>query len=70
MATLHPPLISFPIPMSSEAYREHLILKILDQGLPDGFEVFHNVNWSSLHHGNQTFGELDAVVLAPSGHMM
>ena len=56
--------------MSSGAYREHLILKILDQGLPDGFDVFHNVNWSSLHHGNQTFGELDAVVLAPSGHMI
>lgn len=70
MATLHPPLIDVLRPMSSGAYREHLILKILYQGLPDGFDVFHNVNWSSLHHGNQTFGELDVVVLAPSGHMM
>lgn len=56
--------------MSAGAYKEHLILEILDQGLPDGYDVFHNVNWSSLHHGNQTFGELDSVVLAPSGHMM
>lgn len=44
--------------MSSEAYGEHHILKILDQGLPEAFDVFHNVNWSSLHHDNQTFGTL------------
>jgi thymidine kinase len=56
--------------MLSGAYREYHILKILGQGLPRGFDVFHSVNWSSLHHGNQTFGELDAVVLGPSGHMM
>ncbi len=44
---------------------------LLQQGLPDGFSVFHNVDCSSLRDGKQSFGELDAVVVvAPSGRVM
>lgn len=68
MAILHPPLSSLH-PTSAGAYRERDILAILEQGLPAGFDVFHNVDWSSLYGGSQSFGELDAVVVAPSGHV-
>jgi hypothetical protein len=56
--------------MSAGAYRERDILKLLDQGLPDSFDVFHSVDWAAMHQGFQNFGELDAVVVAPSGHLM
>lgn len=69
MATLHPPLSTFH-PLSAGAYRERDILSLLEQGLPDGFDVFHNVGWSAMHGGIQSFGELDAVVMAPAGHLM
>lgn len=69
MATLHPPL-STVHPLSAGAYRERDILNLLEQGLPDGFDVFHSVDWAAMHDGNQSFGELDAVVVAPTGHLM
>ena len=69
MATLHPPLSSLH-PSSAGAYRERDILNILEQGLPDGFDVFHNVDWAAMHGGIQGFGELDAVVVAPTGHLI
>ena len=43
---------------------------LLEAGLPDGFDVFHNVDWSSMRDDQQTSGELDAVLVAPSGHVM
>lgn len=69
MATLHPPLSTFH-PTTAGAYRERDILTLLDQGLPAAFDVFHSVDWAAMHQGHQTFGELDAVVVAPSGHVM
>ena len=69
MATLHPPLSPLH-PTSAGGYRERDILGLLEQGLPAGFDVFHNVDWSSFYQGHQSFGELDAVVVAPSGHVM
>lgn len=69
MATLHPPLSTLH-PSSAGAYRERDILSLLEQGLPDGFDVFHNVGWAAMHGGIQSFGELDAVVVAPTGHLM
>jgi hypothetical protein len=50
--------------------REREVLLQLAVGLPQEFLVFHNVNWSSVTNGTQCFGELDAVVLAPSGHIV
>ena len=69
MATIHPPLSTLH-PTSAGAYRERDVLLLLEQGLPDSFDVFHNVDWSTLHDDQQSFGELDAVVVAPSGHVM
>lgn len=50
--------------------REREVLQQLADGLPQDFLVFHNVNWSSVTNGTQFFGELDAVVLSPSGHIV
>jgi hypothetical protein len=69
MATLHPPL-STVHPLSAGAYRERDILSLLEQGLPLCFDVFHSVDWAAMQGDHQSFGELDAVVVAPSGHVM
>lgn len=69
MATVHPPLATLH-PTSAGSYRERDILTLLEEGLPDNFDVFHNVDWSSIHDGKQDFGEFDAVVVAPTGHLV
>ena len=68
MATLHPALSSIH-PNSLGSYRERDVLAMLEQGLPDGFDVFHSVDWSTMYEGRQTFGEVDLVVMGPSGHV-
>lgn len=69
MARIHP---SFPIhaPMGAGAYRERQILQWLQDGLPDEFDVFHNLPWSAMHHGQQGFGEYDMVVVSPGGQLL
>jgi hypothetical protein len=64
MARIHP---STPLhnPLTAGDYRERDILNILGDGLPANFDVFHNLPWSSMHHGQQQFGELDLVVISP-----
>jgi hypothetical protein len=56
--------------MPMDLMREREVLLQLAAGLPQEFLVFHNVNWSSVVNGTQCFGELDAVVLSPSGHIV
>lgn len=68
MATLHPALLSIH-PTSLGSYRERDVLALLEQGLPAGFDVFHSVDWSAMHEGRQTFGEVDVVVMGPGGHL-
>ena len=69
MARIHP---STPLhnPLTAGDYRERDILQILGDGLPANFDVFHNLPWSSMHQGNQHFGELDLVVISPLGHIL
>ena len=69
MATIHPPLPDIKL-MTAGAYRERDILQQLQQGLPDSFDAYHSVQWSSLHEHNQRFGEIDIVVLSPQGHLV
>lgn len=69
MATLYPSLASQQF-FGAGGYRERDVLALLEQGLSDGFDVFHTVDWSSMHNGVQNFGELDAVVLSPGGHLV
>ena len=61
-----PPAHALPLGLM----REREVLLQLASGLPPEFLVFHNVNWSSVTNNKQCFGELDAVVLSPSGHIV
>jgi thymidine kinase len=69
MALIHP---STPLsgPLNAGDYRERDVLRMLAAGLPDSFDVFHNLPWSSIHQGSQHFGELDLVVISPVGHIL
>lgn len=69
MARIHP---TTPLhgPLTAGDYRERDVLRILGDGLPQNFDVFHNLPWSSMSHGNQSFGELDLVVISPIGHIL
>jgi hypothetical protein len=69
MARIHP---SFPLhaPLSAGDYRERDVLRLLQDGLPDSFDVFHNLPWSALHDGQQSFGEYDFVIVSPGGQLL
>ena len=69
MARIHP---SAPLhaPLTAGDYRERDVLRMLGDGLPADFDVFHNLPWSSMHQGQQHFGELDLVVISPLGHIL
>ncbi|HMN57528.1 MAG TPA: nuclease-related domain-containing protein, partial [Ottowia sp.] len=69
MALLHP---SAPLgPATTRGLqREHDVLRLLESGLPDGFDVFHSVDWSCVFDGRQLHGEIDVAVVAPNGHIV
>ena len=69
MAIIHPPLPDIKL-INAGAYRERDILQQLQSGLPDTFDAYHSVQWSSLHKETQRFGEIDIVVLTPQGHLV
>ena len=69
MAKLTPDIRSWR-PLGAGAYAERAVLEQLCEGLPDGFDIFHSVDWSTLEDGNQRFGEIDAVVVDPRGHLV
>ena len=69
MARLHPNL-------HRQAYdtfgarAELRVLDILEQGLDGSYDIFHGVDWSTMYRGDQRFGEIDVVVVSPSGHVL
>lgn len=69
MARLHP---SFPLyaPAHLGGYRERDILRLLEQGLSDDFDVFHSLPWSIMQGDQQSFGEFDIVIVSPIGHLL
>jgi hypothetical protein len=64
------PSISHNALLTAGAYRERDILRILQIGLPDSFDVFHNLPWSNLQGDVQGFGEYDMVVVSPGGQLL
>ena len=68
MAILHPtcPAAGF----GAGHYRELDVLRSLEDGLPAGYDLFHNVDWSSTAEGRQQVGEIDIAVVSPSGHLL
>ena len=69
MALLIPDLSTIKL-LSPGQYREKDVLQILADVLPADFTIYHGVFWSSVLLSSQKFGEFDAVVLAPSGHIV
>jgi AAA domain/UvrD-like helicase C-terminal domain len=58
MAIIHP-RISPPLALQHGGYQLELkLLEILRMGLPDNFDVFHGLTWSTVHNSMQKFGEL------------
>ncbi|MDN8617285.1 AAA family ATPase [Variovorax ginsengisoli] len=67
MAVLYPDALSPAL--GAGHYREHEMLRLLADALPATWRVYHSVKTSQLHEGAQRYGELDAVAVAPGGHV-
>ena len=46
------------------------MLERLGQSLPNGYEIFHHVDWQAVHEGRDHHGEFDVVVMAPNGNLL
>lgn len=70
MAIIHPRL-NHPLTLPHGGYQLELnLLEILRLGLPDSFDVFHGLTWSTVHASVQKFGELDLTVVSPQGQIL
>ena len=52
------------------AAREIETLARLADGLPDDYTVYHGVHWTRLESGVSVYGDIDFVVVAPSGRTL
>ena len=50
--------------------RELETLELLERGLPDALTVYHGVHWTRLDRGGAVIGEIDFVVVGPSGRVL
>ncbi|SFN44859.1 Uncharacterized conserved protein [Formivibrio citricus] len=55
---------------SAGYYRELDVLERLQHGLPPGYDIFHSVDWHSLHQGQDCHGEIDLVVMNQAGELL
>lgn len=69
MARLLPDLSVSP-QHSGGYWREIDVLQRLQQSMPDGYEIFHSVDWHSLHAGHDCHGEIDLVVMNRAGALL
>ncbi len=51
-------------------FRELDVLDRLQQSLPDTYEIFHSIEWHSIHDGDDRHGEIDLVILGPTGSIL
>ena len=56
--------------VTGRAEREIETLELLEAGLPDELTVFHGVHWTRIERGFAVIGEIDFVVLGPSGRVL
>lgn len=69
MATLHPTLHARSA-LTAGAYRELDVLRVLEDGLPRGWDVFHGLDWASVANGRPQVGEVDIAVVSPGGFLL
>ncbi|BAK77613.1 NERD domain protein [Pseudogulbenkiania sp. NH8B] len=50
--------------------REMDVLTLLQRSLPDGYVIFHNVEWHSLHEARDCHGEIDLIVMNQAGDLL
>lgn len=58
------------IPASGALARKLDTLAELEEGLPDGFTVFHGIHWTRAEHEHLLFGAIDFAVVGPSGRVL
>ena len=58
------------VAVSGAAQREIETLRVLHNGLPNAYTVYHGVHWTQLNKGFALFGEADFVVVSPSGRVL
>lgn len=64
------PDFSSEISKTSGFRKELEVLKWLQRTLPDGYTVFHGVDWHSLYAGRDTHGEIDLIVMNRAGDLL
>lgn len=52
------------------AQREIETLKLLAEGLPETYAVYHGVHWTRVRQGYAAIGEIDFVVVSPAGGLL
>jgi thymidine kinase len=70
MAIVHPRLRPPIVPKHGGYQLELRVLELLRTGLPDSFDVFHGLTWSTVRDSIQKIGELDLTVVSPQGHIL
>ncbi|MGB4344872.1 MAG: ATP-binding domain-containing protein [Burkholderiaceae bacterium] len=56
--------------LTGAAQREIETLTLLAAALPDDYTVFHGVHWTNVDRGFSAYGEIDFIVVAPSGRIL
>lgn len=57
--------------VTGAAAREIATLELLERQLQDApYSIYHGVHWTNVEHGFSVYGEIDFIVLAPSGRML
>ncbi|HJV28018.1 MAG TPA: ATP-binding domain-containing protein [Aromatoleum sp.] len=69
MARIHPDGWR-QLPASGALARELETLATLAEGLPDDHTVYHGVHWTRVNRDHAVFGEIDFIVVGPSGRLL
>ena len=56
--------------VTGAAQREIETLTLLAAALPDAYTVFHGVHWTNVEKGFSAYGEIDFIIVAPSGRIL
>ena len=56
--------------VTGAAQREIETLSLLAAALPDAYTIFHGVHWTNVEKGFSAYGEIDFIIVAPSGRVL
>jgi hypothetical protein len=70
MAQIHPAGWQ-EVDVTGAALREIETLRLLDRALADApYTIYHGVHWTNIDHGFSAYGEIDFIIVAPSGRVL